>query len=293
MMTDQDVEGAFDATCATHAGFNGPSCPKCDEEDARAEEAEGWTHNRIVAAIGARYEREGYAFMSNVPSNLGWQSKRYADGVAVAMWESRGFAVVGFEAKATRNDFLRELKDPPKADGIYGYCDEWVLAVADKEMVRDGELPPTWGLMAPRGKNLEFVVRPPKLTPRPLDRPFLCALLRRAHERMNKDSGAVEAHQRGYEEGRLKGTKDNAGTLLYLQREHERLKKNVAAFQGRSGVNIDYDGGPIGASLKALFEKDYGSLQDALRRMEGNLKEALGLVMSAKEELKTARKPPQ
>jgi hypothetical protein len=101
----------------------------------------------------------------------------------------------------------------------------------------------------------------------------------------------MTAALRGWEEGRLKGEKQQAGTLLYLRQEHERLKKSVEAFHKKSGIRIDsYDGGQTGTLVKALFEKDHGGLQDALRRMEQNLKEALGQVMSAKEELKTVRK---
>lgn len=293
-MMDEPPPEASDAVCATHGAFNGPSCPKCDQMDAEEEEKQGWTHTRLVAAVRARYQREGYAFMSNVPSRLGFNSKRYADGIAVGLWESRGFEVVGFEVKASRSDFLRELKDPPKADDIFGYCDRWFLVAANDGIVNvdAGELPSAWGLMVPRGRNLTVVTKAPKLSPQPLERSFLCALLRRAHEQMESKSAQDEAYQRGWEEGRLKGEKTNNGTLYYLRQEHERLKKSVKAFHEKSGIHIDsYDGGQVGAVAKALFEKDFGGLQDNLRRMEQNLTEALGKIREAKEELKGARKP--
>jgi len=48
------------------------------------------------------------------------------------LWPSRGLHLMGFEIKAGRGDWLRELKDPGKAEGIAAYCDQWwVVAPAE------------------------------------------------------------------------------------------------------------------------------------------------------------------
>ncbi len=59
------------------------------------------------------------------------------------------------------------------------FCDRWWLVVADRTMVAKGELPPTWGLLAPRAGTLYTIVEAPKLSPEPLSRNFMATLLRR------------------------------------------------------------------------------------------------------------------
>jgi predicted RNase H-like nuclease (RuvC/YqgF family) len=108
---------------------------------------------------------------------------------------------------------------------------------------------------------------------------------------MEKASNESQAYERGYTEGRAKEEKQAKGTLAYLQREHEKLKESVAAFNKKSGVGLDaYDGGQIGVLVKALFEKDWGGLQDHISRMKKNLEEALEQIEAAKQELIAARK---
>ena len=41
------------------------------------------------------------------------------------VWPSRGLYLHGFEIKVHRNDWLRELKNPAKAEEIAGYCHFW------------------------------------------------------------------------------------------------------------------------------------------------------------------------
>lgn len=73
---------------------------------------------------------------------------RYADAIAVNLWKSRGYAVHGFEIKVSRADWLRELKQPEKAEEIFGHCDHfWVVAAPN--VVKPDELPAGWGLMEP------------------------------------------------------------------------------------------------------------------------------------------------
>lgn len=92
----------------------------------------------------------------------------FADGVAVNTWRSRGHAVHGFEVKVSRADWLRELKSPAKAEPVFRYCDYWFL-VAEKDIVKPGELPAAWGHLERRGASLHVVKAAPKLTPEPSD----------------------------------------------------------------------------------------------------------------------------
>jgi hypothetical protein len=136
----------------------------------------------IMSALRAKYGPPSSAFLSNVGNATGFKCSGWCDGLAIGVWPSRGLALQGFEAKASRGDWLRELKDPEKADSFFTYCDLWWLVAGDTEIVRDGELPQTWGLMVLKGGKLFTVVQAPKLEPKPLPRSFLAAMLRRVNE---------------------------------------------------------------------------------------------------------------
>lgn len=127
-----------------------------------------------------RYPAPEWAFMEEVAPATGGNT-RYADAVAMNLWSSRGHVVCGFEIKVSRGDWLRELKDASKAEPVFRYCDQWWI-VAPKGMVRDGELPPTWGLLEVTTAQVRQAVVAPKLAPVPLTREFFASLMRRGHE---------------------------------------------------------------------------------------------------------------
>jgi hypothetical protein len=57
-------------------------------------------------------------------------------------------ALSGFEIKSYRGDWLRELKNPAKAEGIASCCNYWWIVAGNLEIVQTGELPEPWGLLA-------------------------------------------------------------------------------------------------------------------------------------------------
>ena len=57
---------------------------------------------------------------------------RRADAFAISKWSSRGFETNGIEVKATRSDWLAEIREPAKADAAIRVCRRWwVLAPVD------------------------------------------------------------------------------------------------------------------------------------------------------------------
>jgi hypothetical protein len=105
---------------------------------------------------------------------------RTADLIAVDTWESGPVRLVGHEVKCSRADWLRELADPSKAAAFEPFVAEWWLVAADRSIVREGELPAGWGLMAPAGPRLRAVVRAARREQPPLPIGFVAALLRAA-----------------------------------------------------------------------------------------------------------------
>lgn len=90
-----------------------------------------------------------YVKAEHVRSESGFD-RRTADFVAVDTWASGKCAIHGVEVKVSRGDWLRELKDPAKSAACMVWCSYWWLAVPDQAMVKDGELPEGWGLLAAR-----------------------------------------------------------------------------------------------------------------------------------------------
>jgi len=122
----------------------------------------------------------GWALLEEVRDAAGWDAKRSIDALALSLFRSGGLELHGFEIKASRGDWLRELRDPEKADATAKFCDRWWLAVESADVVLDGELPPTWGLLVLRGKRLHTVTAAEKRVADPISRELLATMFKRA-----------------------------------------------------------------------------------------------------------------
>lgn len=222
----------------------------------------------LKAALLQRYSGEAWALFWEVPDATGRDKMRTADAIAMSLWPSRGLVLHGHELKASRADWLKELKQPEKAESICRFCDHWWI-VAGPDVVRDGELPPTWGLIVLNGRGLVQTVAAPALTPQPIDRMFLAGLLRAATKTAAKDDQAVirAARNAGYQEG-LKAATKPSGDDLRL----EKLTEAVASFEKASGVSIHHwsDNTDAGRRVKEVIENDKLLLQS--RRELGEVK---------------------
>lgn len=99
-------------------------------------------YNTRSQGVGSRY-----VCMAHVRSDAGFDAQRTADFMALDLWPSQGLVLHGHEVKISRSDWLNELKDPEKAGAFIPHMDYWWLVIADKSMVRAGELPEGWGMM--------------------------------------------------------------------------------------------------------------------------------------------------
>ncbi len=238
------------------------------------------THNaaaRVLAALARRYKAPEFALFAQVGNGTGFTGNRYADAMAMSLWPSRGLYLYGFEIKVSRSDWLRELRDPAKAEDVASYCDFWHVVVPSDEIVELAELPAPWGLLRVSGRGVHQV-RPaqPRTPPADLDRPLVAAILRRASEGMTPRSAIAEQLEHARAEGRAaaeqsaKWDGDNARTAL------ERLRRSVDDFERASGVRIsEYNGGDIGrrfAIAAGLDELRAGwGLRNARQQLEGAL----------------------
>jgi len=246
----------------------------------------------LAEQLDARFCAPEWAIFFEVANGLGVNSRRYADAIAMSLFPSRGLDIHGIEIKRSRGDWLRELKDPRKADVIAQYCDFWWLVTSDEKVADKNEVPKTWGLLVSNGKELRQVKRAERMKPKPVDRGFMGAMFRRAHEwlgvELKKDRRVVDAEERGYRRGieeRDWKIKDASSDLVKLQ-------KRIKEFEERSGVNIDtWHAGNIGDAVKTFLH--YSRQCDVTDEMERvakwieetatGLREQVAVIKKAKE----------
>lgn len=252
------------------------------------------TAEDLRARLRRRHLGDEWAFFEEVANATGFAKSRSADAIAVALWPSRGLEVHGFEIKASRGDWLRELKDPWKAEAIGKYCDRWWLVVADKAMVKPGELPDAWGVLAPRGDDLAVVVEAKKNEqPTPLDRVFFAALCRAASKEKRAAIAAATAPtakallgewSRGYEDGKEAAK----GSMRFDLEERDRLKGVLAAFETETGVPL------ASQAWREDRAKEIGAIVRAVLRAgpsvyRGHLERAARQLRSIADDIDTAR----
>jgi hypothetical protein len=223
----------------------------------------------LWAALRSRYPAGEWAFFAEVRNSTGFANDvRTADAMAFGLWPSRGLELHGFEVKVSRSDWMREKKNPAKAETMAAFTDKWWLVVSDADIVRDGELPPSWGLLVPRGRGLFAKVEATKLEAKPFTRQFTAALMRKLSETY-VDPATVEEKVRARIEAEKANWEHQQGDSG-VRRQFELLKESVAEFQKASGVTIgDWDGGDIGKAV--AFIRQHGvttAIRDLKRQVE-------------------------
>lgn len=234
----------------------------------------------LRAALREKFPLPEYALLFEVANATGAVAGRTADAIAMSCWPSRGLELIGFELKASRSDWTREKANPAKAEAICQYCDRWYLVIGDRKIVKPGELPPTWGLIAPRGEKLAIVTEAPKLQPAPVDRFFLAALLRNAASRSPAEeqvaAAVAKAKTDAYAEGKKWGTEPLERKIRTLEGEVERLRETITTFERHSGVSLTYAWGKaatIGEAVRFV-------MNDGLKGLDGTARQAETLANS-------------
>lgn len=250
---------------------------------AKAPKAEGVpaTSADVYAALRRRYpvERGEWGLVFEVGDATGFSVKRHADAVAMSLWPSRGLGLHGIEVKASRGDWLREKADPAKAEPVSKFCDYWWLAVASDDVVKDGELPDTWGLMVLRGTRLVAVREAPKRTPVPLTAKFVAAIVR-ASQRQTTDEeirAAVKAAERKVKtelESRDREAAQRAETALaQLRAQHKALSDAVWRLEREAGISVHGDTSAIVAKIRRAEAFDEKSSIERLRHVQAALRD--------------------
>lgn len=193
--------------------------------EGRKQKTRPLTTPELKAMLRERYPRDAYAFMEEVPNGTGGNRSRTADALVMSLWPSRGLHLYGFEIKASRQDWLSELKRPAKADAVARYCDFWFLVAGSRDIVQRGELPPTWGLLVPHAGKLKVEVEATRLEAVPITRAFLAALFRAAQENIVPDAVLRRAEHAAREDGIKRGRESNEWQLKHLQEKVDKFRE--------------------------------------------------------------------
>ncbi len=140
------------------------------------------TERAVYGALRNTYGAPKWAVLPGVANGTGSHKSRTIDALFMSLYPSRGLQLHGVEIKVSRGDFTRELANPSKQEAHFKYLDHFWLAVGDEAIVREGELPETWGLLVPAGTKLKIKKPAPALSPESMPRAMLAAILRRADE---------------------------------------------------------------------------------------------------------------
>lgn len=228
----------------------------------------------ICNALEQRYSPSEYVRIHEAPQEAN-RGGRKLDALIFSTWASRGFDIDGFEIKVSRSDWKRELEQAVKADWWWSRCHRfWLIVPAPHDkIVKDDELPSTWGLMeVVDGEGVKVVKKAPKheAVPIPWDAMIGCL-------RAMQGTGLNVLHSRysdGYNEGYKQGqaaTKRETDHSAFA-----RLHKQVEDFEAAAGFKIadGLNGGEhVGKAVKRLLS--WGSPEraiDSLRRQATILK---------------------
>lgn len=234
------------------------------------------TVSEVYEALRVRYSPPAWAFFPEIPDQTGWAS-RTADAVAFGLWPSQGLELHGFEIKASRSDWSRELKRPQKADKVLGYCDRiWVVSTV-KGLVPIETLPPKWGLLEPYGGGLR-ATKQAEINPeaRPLTKSFFASLMRQAHRYMEHAIETSDGTQKAYEKGRDEEKRASKFTIESLTSKNQELTKAILEFQEASGVQIHtWNGKRIGEAVELVMRDGVAGIESRIRQIRDGLNRTL------------------
>jgi len=191
-------------------------------------------HRAQMILADSIWPRSEYIHLSEVQDGTGYARSGAADGVIIPIWPSRGHCMIGIEIKVSRGDWLKELKQPRKADAFFKKCYQWYLVTMGKDNIaQPEEIPQPWGHIH---ISDEEKVRTKKKAPgnaaaKPLDN-FVVSMLRNVQGNIAKqvDAAKQEAINKFYRERQQEIEKDTA-ELMRLKHLESQLGKS---FQERN-----------------------------------------------------------
>lgn len=190
----------------------------------------------VKNALRARFKQPEWSLFFEVADGTGLNQRRWADAVAVNNYPSRGLEIHGFEIKVSRGDWLSELKNPAKSSTVQQFCNRWWI-VAPKELIKPGELPPTWGHYDVSAAGiLKQMVAAPKLDAKDINKSFMAAILRRASEADEAVVGAAISVERQRLEAQF--SERLAREIEYKTTQAQAALDKLTEFEEKTGLSV-------------------------------------------------------
>lgn len=214
----------------------------------------------LQALVSQTYPSPEWAVFFEVANGTGFKVKRHADAVALGIWPSRGQALIGFEFKEFRNDWLREKKNPQKAEEIASHCDSWFVVAGSEGVVKLDELPEPWGLYQANKDRTKLKLLKP-CVPFPdrdkliMRRQFVAAMLRKVSE---TTVPAAVVQTRIEEAVALALERTTTGNQIkQLELRCDKQTKIISRFKELTGVDLDgWEGPQMLAAVRAVMQGD-------------------------------------
>jgi hypothetical protein len=211
----------------------------------------------VHRAIAKRYTVRGngdaprYIVAHEVRNATGFNSNGAADALVLKCWPSDGIGFLGFEVKTARSDWLRELKDPTKAEAFSKYCDEWWIAAGSADVVKLEEVPPGWGLLVPTPNGeLRAVRNALKAVPLAPSLALVASFIRGAQMRFERDEVGKRV-----ENERASWLRQGEYQREAAERRADESAKIIRSFEERSGLRMaEYNGDRIADAVRVLMD---------------------------------------
>ena len=253
--------------------------------------------HQISRLLAEKFPAPEYAFLTQVRNATGFaRTVRTADALAMSCYPSRGLHLHGFEVKSHRSDWLKELRDPDKAEEIAKHCHFWWVVTAGVGVAKLDEVPPNWGLMhvheTPKhGVHLKTVRKAVQADALAPSHGLLASILRNAIEsrELTAEGLAKAAEEAGYKRGVVDGAErarrmDNSNAN-FAKRDHDRLKQSVADFEKASGIKIDaFNGHQMGDAVAWIEKHRAIMLGRRIKNIEADLARMHAAMKAARED---------
>ena len=225
----------------------------------------------VFSILRKKFPASEYALLSEVSNAPGFHRSRSADYIVMSLWPSRGLALHGFELKSNRGDWLRELKNPQKAESYFQYCDYFWLLTEDDTVAKLEEIPDTWGWYCIKGERIHTMKEAPKLTPKDIPRSFVACLLKRACDR--DEYVHISTIEERIEQAKQAGKDERRYENDSLTKENKELNNILEEFRKESGgIDLNRAWGSeikdIGGAVKIIQNGGADAIQKQLLGLE-------------------------
>lgn len=215
------------------------------------------TSEDLHTFVERRYQQPAWTVLGQVRDGTGFDTRgRSADAIAFGTWPSRGLKILGFEYKSYRSDWLRELKNPEKAEAFANFCDEWWLITGSDGVAKLEEIPLPWGWAVGTNKGLITVKEPVAKKANPISRIFLMSIMRNVAKSYVPAAQLEKLVEKKMAVFKEKQEKSRLYDQERAANDFERLKKQVKEFEAASGIEINSwcNGKEIGEVVKAVMD---------------------------------------